>query len=61
MTVLLQEVVLIYPLLSQPSLSANASSRVCNALALMQCIASHPETRPLFIEGEIIFPFVFLA
>jgi CCR4-NOT transcription complex subunit 9 len=51
MTVLLQEVVLIYPLLSQPTLSANASSRVCNALALMQCIASHPETRPLFIEG----------
>lgn len=53
MTILLQEVVSIYPLLSQPTLNANASSRVCNALALMQCIASHPVTRPLFIEGTI--------
>ena len=49
---LLQEIVAIYPLLSPPSLTAQASNRVCNALALLQCVASHPETRTLFLNGE---------
>ena len=49
---LLQEIVSIYPLLSPPSLTAHASNRVCNALALLQCVASHPETRSLFLQGE---------
>ena len=48
---LLQEIVAIYPLLSPPSLTAQASNRVCNALALLQCVASHPETRTLFLNG----------
>lgn len=48
---LLQEIVAIYPLLSPPSLTAHASNRVCNALALLQCVASHPETRSLFLQG----------
>jgi CCR4-NOT transcription complex subunit 9 len=48
---LLQEIVSIYPLLSPPSLTAHASNRVCNALALLQCVASHPETRGLFLQG----------
>jgi len=48
---LLQEIVAIYPLLSPPSLTAHASNRVCNALALLQCVASHPETRTLFLNG----------
>lgn len=52
MSALLQEVVSLYPLLNHPTLTANASTRVCNALALMQCIASHPETRPLFIKAQ---------
>jgi CCR4-NOT transcription complex subunit 9 len=52
MAVLLQEVVAVYPLLSPPSLTSNASNRVCNALALLQCIANHPETRPLFLNGK---------
>lgn len=47
-----QEIVSIYPLLSPPSLTAHASNRVCNALALLQCVASHPETRSLFLQGE---------
>jgi hypothetical protein len=42
---LLQEIVSIYPLLSPPSLTNHASNRVCNALALLQCVASHPDTR----------------
>jgi CCR4-NOT transcription complex subunit 9 len=51
-TALLQEIVSIYPLLTPPQLTAQASNRVCNALALMQCVASHPETRTLFLGGE---------
>jgi hypothetical protein len=41
----------IYPLLSPPKLKAHASNRVCNALALLQCVASHAETRTLFLNG----------
>jgi CCR4-NOT transcription complex subunit 9 len=50
---LLQEIVSIYPLLSPPALTAHASNRVCNALALLQCVASHPETRALFLNGTL--------
>ena len=51
---LLQEIVSIYPLLSPPSLTAHASNRVCNALALLQCVASHLETRSLFLQGMLV-------
>ena len=51
MAALLQEIVSIYPMLQPPSLTAHASNRVCNALALLQCVASHPETRSLFLQG----------
>ena len=34
-----------------PTLSPHASNRVCNALALVQCIASHPETKSKLISG----------
>ena len=50
---LLQEIVSIYSHLSPPSLTAQASNRVCNALALLQCVASHPETRTLFLNGAL--------
>jgi CCR4-NOT transcription complex subunit 9 len=49
---LLQEIVSIYPLLSPPALTAHASNRVCNALALLQCVASHQDTRAMFLQGE---------
>merc|ERR1719223_2664903 len=58
---LLQEIVSIYPLLSPPALTAHASNRVCNALALLQCVASHPETRTLFLNAHIplfLYPFL---
>lgn len=58
---LLQEIVTIYPLLSPPDLTAPASNRVCNALALLQCVASHPETRTLFLKAHIplfLYPFL---
>lgn len=48
-----QEIVSIYPLLTPPALTAHASNRVCNALALLQCVASHQETRSLFLQGAI--------
>lgn len=49
--VLLQEVIGIYHLLSPPALTSQASTRVCNALALMQCLASHDSTRAAFLQG----------
>merc|ERR1712232_724074 len=59
---LIQEIVCIYPQLSPPpSLTAPASNRVCNSLALLQCVASHPDTRPLFLKAHIpllLYPFL---
>eukprot|EP00026_Physarum_polycephalum_P011932 Phypoly_transcript_12182.p1 GENE.Phypoly_transcript_12182~~Phypoly_transcript_12182.p1 ORF type:complete len:325 (+),score=37.75 Phypoly_transcript_12182:79-975(+) len=58
---LLQEIVAIYPLLAPPKLKAHASNRVCNALALLQCVASHPETRTYFLNAHIplfLYPFL---
>ena len=52
---LLQEVISIYHLLSPPSLTAHASNRVCNALALLQCVASHQDTRQPFLDGKHLF------
>lgn len=52
MACLIQEIVSVYPLLSPPALTAHASNRVCNALALLQCVASHSDTRQLFLNGQ---------
>lgn len=48
---LLQEIISVYPILFPPTLTGHASNRVCNTLALLQCVASHPETRGLFLNG----------
>ena len=53
MTSLLQEIISVYPLLNPSSLTASASNRICNALALLQCVASHPDTRSAFLSGEL--------
>jgi len=58
---LLQEIVSIYPLLSPPRLTPGISNRCCNALALLQCVASHPDTRSLFLNshlGLFLYPFL---
>ena len=60
MPALLQEIVSVYPLLSPPNLTAHVSNRVCNALALLQCVASHSETRQLFLNGMVPY-FAFLS
>ncbi|RCV09464.1 hypothetical protein SETIT_2G031000v2 [Setaria italica] len=53
MVVLLQEIMSVYPTLSPPTLSASVSNRACNVLALLQSVASHPETRDPFLKAEI--------
>ncbi|KAK0547934.1 RNA-binding protein, CCR4-NOT complex subunit Rcd1 [Tilletia horrida] len=61
MSTLLQEIIAVYPMLSPPTLTAHASNRVCNALALLQCVASHAETRSLFLQAHIplfLYPFL---
>ena len=61
MAALLQEIIAIYPMLSPPSLSPHASNRVCNALALLQCVASHPETKSKMLSAYIplyLYPFL---
>ncbi|XP_052207758.1 uncharacterized protein LOC127811693 isoform X3 [Diospyros lotus] len=58
---LLQEIISIYPLLSPPNLTPGQSNRVCNALALLQSVASHPETRMSFLNAQIplyLYPFL---
>eukprot|EP00850_Spirogloea_muscicola_P020566 SM000220S07045 [mRNA] locus=s220:74830:79189:+ [translate_table: standard] len=48
----LQEIVSIYPMLSPPTLTAGASNR---------CVASHPDTRALFLNAHIplyLYPFL---
>lgn len=59
--ILLQEITCIYPMLNPPMLQAQASNRVCNALALLQCVASHAETRTSFLKAHIplfLYPFL---
>ncbi|RWS16800.1 cell differentiation protein RCD1-like protein [Dinothrombium tinctorium] len=58
---LLQEIITVYPTINPPTLSAHQSNRVCNALALLQCVASHQETRSAFLAANIplfLYPFL---
>lgn len=60
-TALLQEIISVYPMLSPPTLTSNASNRVCNALALLQCVASHPETKSKLVKSQLplyLYPFL---
>jgi len=58
---LLQEIVSVYPLLSPPLLDQKISNKACNVLALLQCVASHKDTRQLFLKAHIplfLYPFL---
>ncbi|RCK65455.1 Protein CAF40 [Candida viswanathii] len=60
-TVLLEEIISVYPYLNPPNLSASISNRVCNALALLQCVASNVQTRSLFLNANLplyLYPFL---
>ncbi|WCJ37533.1 CCR4-NOT transcription complex subunit 9 [Euphorbia peplus] len=52
-TILLQEIISVYHLLSTPLLTQKVAKRVCNALALLQSVAIHPDTKPLLIRAKI--------
>jgi CCR4-NOT transcription complex subunit 9 len=57
----LQEIINTYSLLAPPILNIPSSNRACNVLALFQCVAAHPETRPAFLAAQIpIFFYPFL-
>ncbi|XP_050895702.1 uncharacterized protein LOC127102375 isoform X1 [Lathyrus oleraceus] len=59
--ILLQEILSIYPNLSPPTLSTAESTRVCNILGLLQCVATHSDTKMLFIEANMplyLYPFL---
>jgi CCR4-NOT transcription complex subunit 9 len=52
MAILLQEITNVYPILTPDAFTTAVSNRVCNALALLQCVASHNETRGLLLNGN---------
>ncbi|PNX77449.1 cell differentiation RCD1-like protein, partial [Trifolium pratense] len=58
--VLLQEITSIYPNLSPPTLSHAQSTRVCNVIALLRCLASHPDTMSLIIAMIPMYLYPFL-
>lgn len=53
-SILLQEIISIYPYLTSLTLTTKASERICNVLGLFQCIALDPKTRILFLKGLFI-------
>ncbi|KAJ4882933.1 hypothetical protein Rs2_33026 [Raphanus sativus] len=58
---LLQEITSVYRLLTPPTLTVAQSNRVCNALALFQCVAAHPETKMQFLRAQMpmyLYPFL---
>lgn len=58
---LLQEITETFILMEPQTLTAHQSNRVCNALALIQCSASHSDTRKSFLEARIpmfLYPFL---
>lgn len=61
MTALLEEIISVYPFLNPPVLTASVSNRVCNALALLQCVASNAQTRGAFLNANMplyLYPFL---
>lgn len=58
---MLNEIVNMYASINPPTLTVNQSFHLCNVLALLKCIAGHPQTRSHFISGLLeyyILPFV---
>ncbi|KAM3697164.1 hypothetical protein ACJW31_06G091200 [Castanea mollissima] len=51
--ILLKEIIAVYRLISAPELTESVLMRVCDALALLKCVATHPDTRMLFIKARI--------
>lgn len=61
MLVLLEEIISVYPYLNPPILTASVLNRVCNALALLQCVALNAQTRTKFLSANLplyLYPFL---
>lgn len=61
MAVLVQEIQIVYPLLSPPKLRNHHNQRICNALVLLQAVASNEETQIPLVDSDIplmLFPFL---
>ncbi|KAL3337656.1 hypothetical protein AABB24_030001, partial [Solanum stoloniferum] len=61
LTILLQEVVAVYPKLLDLTLAMAESTRLCNALNVIQCMASHPNARIGLLKANIpyfLYPFL---
>ncbi|GAU29701.1 hypothetical protein TSUD_264370 [Trifolium subterraneum] len=60
-TIFLQEIISVYPAVLSLELTSAQSIRVCNVLALLQCLASHSETRIPFLNANMpqyFYPFL---
>lgn len=58
---LLYEIVSTYQFVNPPSMSLPQVTRLCNALALLQCVGAHPDTRSQFLKAQIplyMYPFL---
>jgi len=55
MTILLQEIVSIYPYLLSPNITNQLINRAGCVINLLQCIASHNDTRGLFLRTHILY------
>ncbi|CEF66917.1 Cell differentiation protein RCD1 homolog [Strongyloides ratti] len=61
MTILLTEILLVAPYIHPPRLTNQMSTSVCNTLALLQCIASHKDTRLQMLHSNLhMFLYSFL-
>lgn len=63
MTILIQEIVSVYPIL-YTSIMKTHKTNICNTLSLLQCVAAHSETCPLLLQSGIylyLFPFLKIA
>lgn len=59
--ILLQEIISIYPYLTNMELTQKASEKMCNVLGLFQCIALDKKTRFLFLKANLhlyVYPLI---
>ncbi|KHJ48541.1 hypothetical protein D918_00843 [Trichuris suis] len=54
-TLLLREIVSVYPYMNPPTVTTPQSNRVCNSLSLMQTIATNPLTKSGFVKAKLAF------
>lgn len=58
---LLFEIVSAYQYVTPPTMSLPQVTRLCNALALLQCVGAHHSTRSQFLQAQIplyMYPFL---